>query len=113
MKRLLGKVSVYLDDTDTSESSHLAKEGNNEYTILLTPAVDKDELENRGIPYRGMQNTATALAHEFGHLIGEMLHSPAEKNHDLASESEAWHLAEIAYPNLDKQQRNAAMGTYR
>jgi hypothetical protein len=113
VKKLLGKVSVWLDGENRAESSHLQKEGNKEYTILLTPAVDKEELEYRGIPYKGMQNTASSLAHEFGHLIGEMLNSPAQKNNDLASESEAWHLAEIAYPKLDKKQKDAAMGTYR
>jgi hypothetical protein len=114
MRKLLGQVSVYLDNASTDVSSHIeAIERGKTYEIVLTPQVDKDEMEYRGIPYHGISNTATTLAHEFGHLIGELLHtSAAWGSNELAGEKEAWNLAEIANPHLEKQQEKAALGTY-
>jgi hypothetical protein len=111
MKKLLGKVSVYLDDTLTGESSRLDVLGFGTYEILLTPKEDKAQMESRGVPYNASKNTATTLAHEFGHLIGRLLGSHAQnQSHTLVSEQEAWALANIEYPDLDKAEEHLALG---
>ena len=115
MKKLLGTVSVYLDETEgctsgNCQSSYAKPLGDDNYEILLTPNVDRDQMEYRGLPYSAAKDTATTLAHEFGHVIGFMLHSVASrKMHTLPSEQEAWTLANIEYPKLDKNLENAAL----
>ena len=111
MKKLLGKVSVYVDTeiTGDGQSSYERKLDGNNYEILLTPKVDKYHMESSGLPYSEAKNTATTLAHEFGHLIGRLLHSPAQEV-DLPAEREAWTLADIEYPSLDKKEESLALG---
>jgi hypothetical protein len=120
MRKLLGNVSVYLDEQETSESSRATKLDGHNYEITLTPKVDKYQMESRGLPYNRQKTTMTTLAHEFGHVIGRILNSPVygttgedapmiAKN-PLAAEREAWAIAEIEMPGLDKNEERAALG---
>ena len=111
MKRLLGKVSVYLDNTLRGQSSMLQPLGNGDFEILLTPQEDKYQMESLGLAYNADNDTKTALAHEFGHLVASLLRTPtSQMPRTLANEQEAWAIAENEYPQLDKQMENAALG---
>jgi hypothetical protein len=119
MRKLLGNVSVYLDEQETSESSRATKLDGHNYEITLTPQVDRYQMESRGLPYNRQKTTMTTLAHEFGHVIGRLLGSPVYAQGDdavmttgnpLAAEREAWAIAEIEMPSLDKNEERAALG---
>jgi hypothetical protein len=123
MRKLLGTVQVWIDTQETEESSHEQFDSRTKCgEILLTPMKDKIELEKRGLEWNPRKSTATALAHEFGHLITDLLGMPeaygdgseyeASLTARLNSESAAWNLATIANPKLDRKQMHASLDSY-
>ena len=106
MKRKLATLTIWLDneDTDSTSSSDYHQGDSSSYTVTLRPKGDL-----AASPF-GKQ-TPDILAHELGHFIGTILNTPVQAKsgwdwttpvEQLAGEKEAWRLAGVMKPGLDK-----------